>query len=377
VATNHKPIFRADHVGSLLRPERLHEARSRLEHGEITGDELRAIEDDCIAEVAKLQEDAGLQVITDGEFRRTVWWYEFIDALKGVEIAEPDKDAAFSGGNEEWEYLPKTVRTVGKVGRPGEIMLREFEVLRAATNRTPKITIPSPSRIHFHGGRAAVDKTAYPDMEQFWSDVALVYQQEIASLETSGCTYIQIDDPVLTYFLDERLRANVSDIGEDPDELLSKYVEVINQCIAKRKPETQIGIHLCRGNSRSKWVAAGPYEPIAETIFPHLNVDTYLLEYDDERSGGFEPLRFMPDEKTVVLGLVTTKSGQLEDTDTLKRRVDEASKFQPMASLAISPQCGFASEVGGNIITLKDQIEKLRLVVHAAEDIWGSISAAA
>ncbi|HUT51039.1 MAG TPA: 5-methyltetrahydropteroyltriglutamate--homocysteine S-methyltransferase [Alphaproteobacteria bacterium] len=372
MARNGKPIFRADHVGSLLRPDRLHGARSKFDRGEITRDELRAVEDECIVEAAKLQEDVGLQVITDGEFRRSVWWYEFIDALNGIEIAEPDKGAAFSGGSEEWEYLPKTVRTVGKIGRLGEIMVPEFEVLRAATSQTPKITIPSPSRIHFHGGRAAVDTAVYPDMEAFWSDIAAVYQQEIASLEAAGCTYIQIDDPVLTYFLDDRLRGNVKEIGEDPDALLPKYVEVINRCIAKRKPETQIGIHLCRGNSRSKWIAAGPYEPIAEAIFPQLNVDTYLLEYDDERSGGFEPLRFVPDDKIVVLGLVTTKTGQMEEMDTLRRRVDEAAKFQPAASLAISPQCGFASEVGGNIVTLQDELNKLRLVVQAADEIWGN-----
>jgi len=368
---NGRTVFRADHVGSLLRPVRLHEARAEFERGEVSREDLRAVEDECITEAAKLQEDVGLHVVTDGEFRRSVWWYEFIDALDGIDIAEPDKGAAFSGGNEEWEYLPKTVRTVGKIGRPGEIMLPEFTLLRAATKETPKITIPSPSRIHFHGGRAAVDKSVYPDMEEFWADIASVYQQEIASLEAAGCTYIQIDDPVLTYFLDDRLRANVRDIGEDPDALLTKYVDVINRCIAQRKPDTQIGVHLCRGNSRSKWVAAGPYEPIAETIFPHLNVDTYLLEYDDERSGGFEPLRFMPDDKVVVLGLVTTKTGQMEDLDTLKRRVDEAAKFQPVGSLAISPQCGFASEVGGNIITLQDEINKLRLVVQAADEIWG------
>lgn len=370
-ARNGKPFFRADQVGSLLRPERLHQARARFEKGGITREQLRTIEDDCIKEVAQVQEDVGLEVITDGEFRRSVWWYEFIAALRGIEISEPDKAAAFAGGDEDWEYLPKTVRTVGKIGRPGEIMMREFEVLRDATAKTPKVTIPSPSRIHFHGGRGAVDATVYPDMEEFWSDIAAVYQQEISLLEAAGCTYIQMDDPVLTYFLDDRLRGNVRRIGEDPDELLPKYVEVINACVGQRKPETKLGIHLCRGNSRSKWIALGPYEPIAETIFPHLNVDTYLLEYDDERSGGFEPLRFLPDDKIVVLGLITTKTGDLEDMDALKRRVDEAAEFQPVDNLAISPQCGFASEVGGNIITFEDELNKLRLVVKAADEIWG------
>ncbi len=368
---NGKPFFRADQVGSLLRPERLQQAREKAASGGISPAELTAVENDCIREAAKTQEAVGLEVITDGEFRRSVWWYEFIEAIQGIKITEPDKKAAFAGGDEDWEYLPKTVQTVSKIGRAGDIMRPEFEVLRDATSKTPKITIPSPSRAHFHGGRAAVSQDVYPDMEAFWADIITVYQEEIASLEAAGCSYIQLDDPVLTYFLDERLRDNVRDIGEDPDDLLPKYIEVINGCIAKRSPGTTVGIHLCRGNSRSKWVSTGPYDPIADVIYPNLNIDAYFLEYDDERSGGFGPLSLMPDDKVVVLGLITTKTGQMESLDDLKRRVDDAAQYVAMDNLAISPQCGFASEVGGNIITFDDQQRKLDLVVRAADDIWG------
>ena len=368
---NGKPFFRADQVGSLLRPERLHRAREQFQAGEIDRDALTAVEDDAIREAARHQESVGLEVITDGEFRRSVWWYEFIDMIEGIEIADPDAKAAFSGGDEDWEYLPKTVQTVGKIGRPGDIVRPEFEVLRDATSKTPKVTIPSPSRAHFHGGRAAVSAEVYPDMEDFWADIVTVYREEIASLEDAGCTYIQMDDPVLTYFLDDRLRDNVRGIGEDPDELLPKYVDVINRCISERRPGTTVGIHLCRGNSRSKWVATGPYDPIADAIYPNLNVDTYFLEYDDERSGGFGPLSLMPRDKAVVLGLITTKTGEMEEMDDLKRRVDDAAQHVDMDKLAISPQCGFASEVGGNIITFDDQQRKLDLVVRAAADIWG------
>lgn len=367
---NGKPFFRADHVGSLLRPQRLHEAREKYQSGEIDRAALTAVEDDCIREAVGAQEEVGLDIVTDGEFRRTVWWYEFIDAIEGIEITDPDSKAAFAGGDADWEYYPKTVQTVGKIGRSGDIMRREYEVLRDATSKTAKITIPSPSRAHFHGGRAAVNQDVYPDMDDFWSDIEALYQSEIASLEDAGCRFIQIDDPVLTYFLDDRLRANVRDIGEDPDTLLPKYVEVINACISKRRSDTTIGIHLCRGNSRSKWIATGPYDPIADVIYPNLDVDTYYLEYDDERSGGFGPLSHMPDGKAVVLGLITTKSGEMEEVGDLKARVDDAAQYVAKENLAISPQCGFASEVGGNIITFEDQQRKLGLVVRAAGEIW-------
>ena len=260
-------------------------------------------------------------MVTDGEFRRSVWWFDFINALQGIEIREPDKRSGFSGvGAGAWEYYPKTVQTTGKVGRAGGIMVDEYKALASVTSKTGKVTMPSPSRIHFHGGRSSVSKTVYPDIDQFWADIIEVYQREIAALEAAGCRYVQVDDPMLTYFLDERLRENVRKIGEDPDELINKYVSVLNGCVARRRPDTTIGIHLCRGNSRSTWVAEGSYERIAEAVFGGLNVDAFFLEYDDPRSGGFEPLRFLRKGKVAVLGLITTKRPELESRDDLKRR---------------------------------------------------------
>ncbi len=371
-ASNGAPRFRADHVGSLLRPQRLLDARSQFEAGDIGREALQAVEDDCVAQVAGVQEAAGLEAITDGEFRRTIWWLEFIKAIRGIRIAEPDRNLPFSGGDTGWEYYPSTVRTEARLTRPGDIMRRDYEVLAAATSKTAKITIPSPSRIHFHGGRPAVSREAYPEMDAFWADIAAIYREEIAALEAAGCRYIQIDDPVLTYFLDSKLRESVRDIGEDPDALLATYVDLLNECVRARRTDTYLTVHLCRGNSRSKWISRGSYEPIAEAIFANLKIDAYFLEYDDERSGGFEPLRFMADGKGVVLGLITSKSGELERIDDLRRRVDEAARHVPMERLAISPQCGFASEVGGNIVTFDDQMAKLDLTLRTADAIWGS-----
>ena len=371
-ATNGTPRFRADHVGSLLRPQRLLDARRQFEGGGIGRAALQAVEDDCVAQVAGVQEAAGLAAITDGEFRRTVWWLEFIKAIRGIRIAEPDRNLPFSGGDTGWEYYPSTVRTEAKLTRPGDIMRRDYEVLAAATSKTPKITIPSPSRIHFHGGRQAVSREAYPEMDAFWADIATIYREEIAALEAAGCRYIQIDDPVLTYFLDDNLRESVRALGEVPDDLLRTYVALLNECVSERRDDTYLTVHLCRGNSRSKWISRGSYEPIAEAIFAHLDVDAYFLEYDDERSGGFEPLRLMADGKAVVLGLITSKTGELERIDDLRRRVDDAARYVPLELLAISPQCGFASEVGGNIVSFDDQMAKLDLTLRTADAIWGS-----
>lgn len=360
-------------MGSLLRPERLLKARDRFERGELTRQRLTEIEDACIREVAKHQESVGLESICDGEFRRSIWWFEFVDAINGVEVTDPDTGLTFRGDHEnEWKYAPKNVLTIGKLSRPGNIMERDYVKLAEATSKTAKITIPSPTRAHFHGGRAAVDKDAYPDMDEFWADIARIYREEIAALEAVGCRYIQLDDPVLTYFLDDRTRDSLRRIGEDPDTLLPKYVQVLNDCIEKRGPDTYISMHLCRGNSRSKWIVEGAYDRLAEAVFPYIGVDALFLEYDDERSGGFEPLRFIPDGRRVVLGLITTKSGELEDPDELKRRIDEAAKYVPMENLGLSPQCGFASVVEGNIVTFDDEMAKLRLVVDTAAEVWGA-----
>ena len=371
---NGKPFFRAELVGSLLRPQRLLDARDQFGRQELSRAQLWEIENRAIAEAVKFQEDLGFLVVTDGEFRRSVWWFDFINALQGIEIREPDKRSGFSGvGAGAWEYYPKTVQTTGKVGRAGDIMVDEYKALASVTSKTGKVTMPSPSRIHFHGGRSSVSKTVYPDIDQFWADIIEVYQREIAALEAAGCRYVQVDDPMLTYFLDERLRENVRKIGEDPDELINKYVSVLNGCVARRRPDTTIGIHLCRGNSRSTWVAEGSYERIAEAVFGGLNVDAFFLEYDDPRSGGFEPLRFLRKGKVAVLGLITTKRPELESRDDLKRRVEAARAFVADADLALSPQCGFASNVEGNVITYDDQRRKLELVVSLAQETWGTV----
>ena len=370
---NDKPFFRADQVGSLLRPQKLLDARTEWKARKISAEDLRILEDEAIADVVRMQEDLGLEAVTDGEFRRENWWIDFISAIDGVEISEPDVDSAFHqnpthGGN----YVPKNVLTTGKIGGGGTISIADYEYLQGCTSKMAKVMIPSPSRIHFHGGRAAVSEDVYPTMDEFWADIVTLYQEEIAELERRGCTYIQIDDPVLTYFLDDRLRANTSDIGEDPDQLLGLYGDVLNACMEKRSSDTYVSIHLCRGNAQSQWIAEGSYEAMAEELFPRVNVDAWFMEYDDDRSGGFEPLRYMPDGVKVVLGLITTKSGEMEDPSEIRARIDEAAKVMPLDSLALSPQCGFASIDIGNKITYDQQTAKLQMVLDIADDVWGA-----
>lgn len=367
-----RPFFRADHVGSLLRPAALHVARARFAEGAITRDELRAAEDDAIRAAVRMQEDVGLPVVTDGEFRRTVWWADFIFKIQGTKLGGPDESAAFKTDGGDAGYLPKVVLTTGKLARTAPIMEYDYKTIAAAAHALPKVTIPSPSRIHFHGGRDAVDRAAYPDMDAFWADVVAVYRAEIAALEALGCRYIQIDDPVMSYFLQEPMRAKLRARGEDPDATLAGYVRAINAMIGARRPTTTAAIHICRGNARNAWAAAGGYSKIAEIIFPHLAVDAYLLEYDDERSGDFVPLALIPRDKKVVLGLVTTKHGVLERKDALRRRLDEAGRHFPLENAGVSPQCGFASTVEGNDIAYQDQVAKLRLVVDLAREVWGS-----
>ncbi len=373
-----RPFFRADHVGSLLRPKALLEARAKFAIGEIARETLRAAEDAAIREVVRLQEEAGLPVVTDGEFRRAVWWGDFIFRIKGTALGGPDESAAFkAAGGADPGYAPKIVLTTERLARAEPIMEYDYRTVAnaaeaaGAAHALPKVTIPSPSRIHFHGGRDAVDRRAYPDLDAFWADIVAIYRAEIAALEALGCRYIQIDDPVMSYFLQEPMRAKLRQRGEDPDATLALYVRVINEMIAKRRPDTTAAIHICRGNARNAWAAAGGYAPIAEIIFPHLAVDSYLLEYDDERSGDFVPLTLIPRDKKVVLGLVTTKHGTLESPDALKRRLDDAARHFPLANCAVSPQCGFASTVEGNDIEMQSQWAKLRLVVDLAKQVWG------
>ena len=368
-----KPFFRADHVGSLLRPKKLLEARASWKGGKLTFEALQNIEDEAIREVVKLQENVGLKAITDGEFRRENWWIDFISQIEGIVISEPDVSSEFkTDGGKGSGYIPKVVKTVSKITHNRSILDRDFETLLKHTKETPKVTIPSPTRIHFHGGRAAVDLETYPDLNKFWSDIARFYQDEIAALEQKGCRYIQIDDPVLTYFLDDRMRNNLQDIGENPDTLINTYATLLNDCIKNRRDDTYLTMHLCRGNALSSWIVSGGYAGLANSIFPKIDVDSFFLDYDDERSGDFAPLDLMPNGKKVILGLVTSKRGQLETADAIKRRIEEASKIIPLENLALSPQCGFASVDVGNLITLDDQMSKLELVVKTAETIWGN-----
>jgi 5-methyltetrahydropteroyltriglutamate--homocysteine methyltransferase len=381
-----KPFFRADQVGSLLRPPELIRARAQHQKGEITHAVLRSVEDAAIRHIVAEQERIGFDVVVDGEFRRENWWIDFVAGLSGVEIRDGDPGQAFvapKGADDHghdhshddhdhgWQYVPKNVLTTGRVHAAAPITAPDFAYLNTVTTRAAKVTLPSPTRLHFHGGRAAVSQQAYPDIEEFFADLAKVYRAEIAALEAAGCRYIQIDDPLMTYFISERMRAEVVAAGDDPDARLRRYVDLTNECISERRPDTAIGIHVCRGNSRSGWIAEGGYERIAESVLGGLKVDHFLLEYDDERSGDFEPLRHVPRGVRVVLGLVTTKRGQLESADDLMRRIESASKLIPLEDLAISPQCGFASTVEGNIITPDDQWRKLARVVDVAQRVWG------
>ena len=370
-AARTKPFFRADHVGSLLRPAGVMAAREAYGKHDIDAARLRAIEDAAIRDVVAGQERVGLAVVTDGEFRRENWYADFIGRLGGVEIREAQQNPAFAHApGKTVHYVPKNVVTVAAVTRPEPILVRDFAFTASVTGVTAKITLPSPSRLHFHGGRSVVDTSVYPDIEAFFADVAVAYRAEIADLEAAGCRYIQIDDPLFSYFISERMRAEIVANGETPEVRLARYVKLINACISERRADTAIGIHVCRGNARSAWIAEGGYERIAEQLFPALENDHFLLEYDDDRSGDFAPLRFMPKSKRVVLGLVTSKRGQLEERSTLLRRIDEATAYVPIENLAISPQCGFASVVEGNIITPEDQWAKLKLVVETAAEIW-------
>ena len=387
-----KTFFRADQVGSLLRPPELITARSQFQQGRLSHAALRQAEDAAITDIVRRQEQCGFEVVVDGEFRRENWWIDFVQGLTGVEIQEGSVAQAFvapgsgavpgpaadntcghdhpDAAEEGWKYVPKNVVTTGRVSAAAPITAPDFSFLQSTTQRLAKVTLPSPTRLHFHGGRAAVSQAVYPDIEQFFADVVKVYRAEIAALEAAGCRYIQIDDPLMTYFISDRMRAEVVAAGDDPQVRLQRYVDLTNDCIAARRPDTAIGIHVCRGNSKSGWIAEGGYERIAATVLGGLKVDHFLLEYDDERSGDFAPLRHVPRGVKVVLGLVTTKFGTLETTADLLRRVDEASCLIPLEDLAISPQCGFASTVEGNIITMDDQWRKLARVVEVSQMAW-------
>jgi 5-methyltetrahydropteroyltriglutamate--homocysteine methyltransferase len=365
------PPFRADHVGSLLRPKVLLDARQRYADGEITKEELRGVEDDCIREAVKKAESAGLKSITDGEFRRTYFHIDFLEHLEGVTVSG-GIGVKFHTKQGTVDFAPPRLSVTGKLRHVTDIQKADFEFLKSVTQQTPKVTIPSPTMVHFRGGRKAIDIEAYPDLDEFFEDLAQCYRDEIKSLYNAGARYIQLDDTNLAYLCDPNMRAGAKERGDDPDELPHAYAELINDAIDNRPDDLTVAIHLCRGNFRSAWVAEGSYEPVAEVLFNEINVDAYFLEYDDERSGGFAPLRFVPRNKTVVLGLVTTKVGELESKQDLTQRVKEAAQYVALENLCLSPQCGFSSTVEGNNITQDQQWAKLDLVVSTAREIWGS-----
>lgn len=372
--TEHAP-FRADQVGSLLRPPELKAARERRAKGELSAAALAEIEDRLIRAAIKMQEEVDLRAITDGDFRRQSWSSDFLCAIKGVVQAPPpprlqQEDAPVGGIVRDWQ--PPTPKVVSKLEWPnGGITRKAFQFLAGATTRTPKVTIPSPSMLHFRGGRGGVDQTVYPDMEDFFADLIGVYRAEIMDLAAAGCRYVQLDDTNLAYLCDPRLRDRVKGLGEDPDRLPHLYARLINGAIADRPRDMKITVHLCRGNSLSRGHAEGGYEPVADAMFNELNVDGFFLEYDDARSGDFAPLRFVPKGNLrIVLGVITSKFGALESKDRIKRRIEEASKYMPLDQICLSPQCGFASHTGGNLLTEDDQRAKLGHVVEIAREIW-------
>ena len=370
VAPAAAPPFRADHVGSFLRPAYLLAAREALKRGELTAEGLRAVEDRAIREVVQLQQGLGLRGITDGEYRRTFFHVDFLTQLEGV-AEKGGMPVKFHKAGGEIDYAPPVMQVTGKVRHSHSIQRRDFEFLRSVTERTPKVTIPSPTMLHFRGGRGAISQDAYPQLDAFYADVAAAYGQEVNDLAAAGCTYLQLDDTNLAYLCDARQREAARARGDDPDELPLRYARLINAAIAGRPAGMTVCIHLCRGNFRSSWAAEGGYEPVARVLFNELNVDGYFLEYDDARSGDFTPLRHVPRGKKVVLGLVTTKLNTLESVDELRRRIDEAARIVPLEQLCLSPQCGFSSTVHGNDVAVEMQSRKLALVVDTARAVWG------
>jgi 5-methyltetrahydropteroyltriglutamate--homocysteine methyltransferase len=367
------PPFRADHVGSLLRPPQLLRAREDFAAGRITAEQLRAVEDDAIRQVVRMQADVGLRSATDGEFRRASWHMDFIYQLGGVSRTDERITVGFRNEKGSLEFEAAALRVDGPVRLERTIFGEDFQALQAMVDDpvVPKLTIPSPNMVHYRGGRAAIDPHVYPDVEQFWQDLSAAYAEQVRRLGELGCRYLQFDDTSLAYLNDPRQRRQVAEQGEDAEHLHLRYISQINAALANRPPGMAVTTHMCRGNYRSSWAAEGGYDFVAEALFGELDVDGFFLEYDDTRSGTFAPLRFVPKGKMVVLGLVTTKRGELEDKDTLKRRVEEASRYVPVDQICLSPQCGFSSTVEGNALTYEEQVAKLRLIVETAQEIWG------
>jgi 5-methyltetrahydropteroyltriglutamate--homocysteine methyltransferase len=365
-----KPPFRADHVGSLLRTSAVKENRLRWKKGEISAEELREIENIGIAETVKKLESTGMKSITDGEFRRDYFHLDFLKELAGVTVtggidANPNAKAAEDG------FTPPKLSVTGKLQHVKDIQVADYQFLNSVVSQTPKVSIPSPTMVHFRGGRKSIDINSYPDMDLFFRDLANAYKQEIDHLYKAGLRYLQLDDTNLAYLCDPKMRAAALERGEDPNELPRTYAALINSVIDGRPDDLTVGIHLCRGNYRSTWFAEGGYEPVAEILFNSINVDAYFLEYDDERSGDFAPLRFVPKDKMVVLGIISSKLKELEKVDDMAKRIDEAAKYMPLEQMCVSPQCGFSSTHHGNDLTHDDQWRKMELVVNTAIKVWG------
>lgn len=363
-----KPPFRADQVGSLLRSAPVKDARTRRATGEITPAELKTIEDAEIRKLVARQEEIGLQAVTDGEFRRSWWHYDFLAGLDGVELVSVAQGLQFKGTSTKAEGL----HVHGKIGFPAtHPMLDHFRYLKSVAKAVPKMTIPSPTALHYRGGRAAIEKSVYPDMEPFFEDLGRAYADAVRAFGEAGCTYLQLDEVFVAYLCDPAQREYLRGRGDDPDKLLHVYADLVNAACAGRTPGMTISMHLCRGNFRSTWMAQGGYEPVADVLFNRMGVDAYFMEYDSDRAGGFEPLRLLPKDKLAVLGVMTSKTGTLEGKDQLKRRLDEASRFADLDRLCLSPQCGFASTEEGNLLAEEEQWAKLSRCVEIAREVWG------
>ena len=364
--------FRADHVGSLLRPAQLHQMREQARRNEIAFEELKQAEDRAIREVVRLQEEIGLPAITDGEFRRDFWHVDFLAGFDGVELRREGRehfDTRFKGGDPK----PPMMVLSGKLRRTRPSMVPHFEFLRKNVTRgVAKFTMPSPAMLHARADRASI-RSVYPDEAEFWADLAQCYRAEIADLYRAGCRYLQIDDTTIAMFGDPKVQAQFRSLGDDPKKDVATYAAAVNAAIRDVPDDMTVAIHTCRGNFKSTWLASGSYDYVAETAFSTLEVDGFFLEYDDERSGGFEPLRYIPRGKRVVLGLVSSKLPQLESTDFLKSRIEAATRFVPLENLCLSPQCGFSSTHHGNNLTVEQQSAKLRLCIDTAKEVWGSL----
>jgi len=372
-----KPPFRADRVGSLIRPDALIKAREATDKGALPAAELMRIQHDAIRGVVRLQEELGLRLVTDGEYNRHSWQRDFLLKIGNVENMPSRLTVRFHSAAGARDHSPPSLQVAGKLTRPAGIFVDDFKFLASVAEASvakpmPKLTIPSPTIVHFRGGREAIDAKAYPQMAAFYDDLAAVYRAEIADLAAAGCRYLQIDEVNLAYLCDPELRRQVANIGEDPASLPKTYAKLLNAVVAGKPADMTVCMHLCRGNFAGAWIAEGGYEPVAELLFNEIDVDGYFLEYDTARAGSFAPLRFLPKGKIAVLGLVTTKSPQMETKDELMRRIDEASRYAPLEQLALSPQCGFSSGIGGNAMTVDDEIAKLKLVVETALEVWGA-----